>query len=767
MNQLGKRIGILACVFMAFGLGACGGGNTETAKEDTNEYTYVASYPTVEEEIKNGNAFFLENGELFTYSYDQVEGTADFVQVVKKIKLEGDALSVGEKMTLKTGEDGANVQSFSFDNEGNIHGIVAKYPDSENVTDWDAYERSVQYFHCIFDATGEVASQKEFTATMQQMENSWIDCLFTNGEGNSVAFSGDSLMFFNKEGNFDGTGKMDGWASSYCKGSDGKIYVSYYSDSARGYVIGSVDFTSKSVVPTKISANGVQCMSAAGEGKLLLNVVDSFSLADIETGEKELLFNPIDCDLVAEQISNCAMLSDGSILIGTNDWNTGMMDYVVVRKLNAEEIISKKEIVVASVYTDSAINNFAVQFNKQSDTTKIVVKNYISNDAEWTENTYSDALTNLKNDLLSGKAGIDILALSTVDELSLDGKEELVFEDLKKYLGNSSELSLGDYFDAVIQNATVGDTLVYLPRTFYLNTLICKSKFVDGKSGWTMEDIAALAKQYPNSSILGKGMSKQYALYTFMTLYSDDFMDTENHTCNFTSDSFKQMLELCAAYPDDYDYDKMGSTAEALQNDQVLVYDGYINNWQDIQLNRAYFGQEEAAFIGYPNSMGVNGTVMQTSSGFAILQSSQEKDAAWEFVEFVSSRPYDRWNDYSFPARKSEYEKAKEEYLKQDYQLDENGDFLLDENGEKIPSGGSSSISDGTWTYEFHPVTEEEAAFADSLIEQSLPYQYTVSQEILSIITEEAAPFFQGTKTVDEVSQIIQSRIDIFLKENM
>jgi len=40
------------------------------------------------------------------------------------------------------------------------------------------------------------------------------------------------------------------------------------------------------------------------------------------------------------------------------------------------------------------------------------------------------------------------------------------------------------------------------------------------------------------------------------------------------------------------------------------------------------------------------------------------------------------------------------------------------------------------------------------------------SEEIYSIISEEAAPYFAGQKSAGEVAKMIQSRIQIYVSEN-
>ena len=43
---------------------------------------------------------------------------------------------------------------------------------------------------------------------------------------------------------------------------------------------------------------------------------------------------------------------------------------------------------------------------------------------------------------------------------------------------------------------------------------------------------------------------------------------------------------------------------------------------------------------------------------------------------------------------------------------------------------------------------------------------FSNSQELINIITEEAAPYFAGQKNVNEVADIIQNRVQIYVNEN-
>ncbi len=78
---------------------------------------------------------------------------------------------------------------------------------------------------------------------------------------------------------------------------------------------------------------------------------------------------------------------------------------------------------------------------------------------------------------------------------------------------------------------------------------------------------------------------------------------------------------------------------------------------------------------------------------------------------------------------------------------------------------GSIFYSDG-WSYDFHAVTGEEIDAILNLIPEATPYFNVENSEVLNIINEEAASYYSGQKEVEDVTDIIQNRIQIYVNEN-
>ena len=99
-----------------------------------------------------------------------------------------------------------------------------------------------------------------------------------------------------------------------------------------------------------------------------------------------------------------------------------------------------------------------------------------------------------------------------------------------------------------------------------------------------------------------------------------------------------------------------------------------------------------------------------------------------------------------------------------EYQKDADGNYVLDENGEKIQvSRGGVGFGDGS-TYEIYALTQEQA---DKLLEVINTTDKVMDQNdaIFSIVQEEAAAFFAGQKSAEDVARLVQSKANLYVNE--
>ena len=139
-----------------------------------------------------------------------------------------------------------------------------------------------------------------------------------------------------------------------------------------------------------------------------------------------------------------------------------------------------------------------------------------------------------------------------------------------------------------------------------------------------------------------------------------------------------------------------------------------------------------------------------------MTSSCKSKDAAWQFMRILLTEDYQDNLSWGYPISQKAFDKKLAEAMKQEY--------TTDENGKQIPvSHGGMSMGDGLQV-EFYAITQEEADQIKALI-NSVDHTVVNDQSLTHIITEESAFFFSGEKTADQVADIIQSRMTIYVNE--
>ena len=238
-------------------------------------------------------------------------------------------------------------------------------------------------------------------------------------------------------------------------------------------------------------------------------------------------------------------------------------------------------------------------------------------------------------------------------------------------------------------------------------------------------------------------------------------MDWETGECSFNNEEFIRILELAKSIPADYDYQaEREGTLSRINNNRLYLIEAYINDVQSFQMYRKLMG-EKVAFIGYPNKER-QGNYVRPSGGFVGISSkSKNKEGAWEFLQMLLTQEYqDSLNNQmylGFPIRVSSTEKLLEEAMKQEYTTDENGNQV--------------EVEKCQWQFDdfdvtIYAATQEETDELMTLLQSANFLQTNVYSEMSDIITEEAEPFFKGQKTAEEVANIIQNRIQVYMNEN-
>lgn len=775
MKKFGTKLTALALAGAAvLSMTACGAKNdavkdnaAQGNAQETKEWVYVPEYVTLEDEEASLYEAKISGGALYYPVYSYNEETQQSSQQIKKMPLAGGTvetlpfeLSDGGE-TADGGYSGKSLNGFEVQEDGSIAILLQCYENNANGDDRSWTELTK------YDAAGTLVFDKDMREVMgDDAENFYISSMIADAEGRLYLIGDSQIWLFGADGTDAGVidlSSIGGWVSSTGLGKDGNVYVSYYSSSGNGVVLCAVDFDKK-VLGTAYSnfpGSNTDRLCAAQDKDFFAQNGTTVYEYDLATQTAEPLFDWLDCDINGSFVRQLGVLDDGRLYAVIQDWSTEENAIALLTKTPGSEVPQKQQIVMGSLYGNSDLQAAAVKFNRSSDTYHVSIKTYLDVN-NWTENSLNDAIAGLNNDLASGRK-LDLIDLTAVNIQQLAAKG--VFEDLGGWLDKSAAFNRDDFLDNILEAYTIDGKLVCIPASVQLQTVVGRASQVGTKMGWTMKDMIAFADQYPEAAIFD-GLSQDNMLQYCMMYNESEFINWEDGTCSFDNQDFRDILEFVNRFPEDYEWSEDdASEPTKIQKGEVLLSNAYLYNFDEIQLYYAMFG-EDITCIGFPNSDGSAGCALQMSTALGINAASEVKEAAWSFLESYLTACWDSEHSWGFPTNAKKLQELAEKAVKVDYLLDENGNVVCDENGEVITLGGGSGIGyqDG-WSYDYRQPTQEEVDLVLELLKAAKPISYGNSN-VLNIIQEEAAAFFKGQKSVDEVATVIQSRVKIYVSEN-
>lgn len=742
---------------MVFALAACGSEPEGTTEK--KEWAWVPEFVTIDEENFSYYDVQLVGDGLSYLSYDYDEAAEKATQSMCRYSLADGTVT---KTPLSYEAEGNwNLNRVIYGADGSMYGVSTVYNED--------YTESQNYL-CKFDAQGNQVLAEDIS---EQMGDGYVDSLALDGEGRIYVSSDAKVLLFDQEGRSQGAVSLDaggnGWIRSMGTGRDGKVYVCYYNND--GYELADIDFEGKKTGGTyqNFPSGNSNSLVPGIEKDFLVQDGSRMLEYDLKSQTATELFTWLDSDINGNYVQNFGVLEDGRILAVVMDWDTNDNGIALLTKKKASEVPQKETILIGTLYDSSDIQSEAVKFNKSSDKYHISIRSYLDFNS-WNGDDYeaymADGINRMNNDITSSNCP-DILDLGSLNIKQLAAKG--VFEDLNSYLDKSEKLDRSDFMENILEAYTIGGTLVCIPYSFQMQTVVGKASEVGSEMGWNVEELIAYADANPDAQLFDN-VTKQQIMTYLMVYNADSFVDWTTGECRFDTDEFKNILNFVNRFPDEVNWEEGDlSTPNRIQRGEVLLYEANIYDFDQIQVCNEIF-QGDAAYIGYPTMDGSNGCMLAASQTYAITSKAKQKEGAWEFLEgfLAKEENPDRGHSYfGFPTMKSKLNAMAEEAVKVEYFTDENGEVMLDENGEAIVmgAGGGFSYSDG-WSYDYRIPTQEEVDLTMSLMEAARPVTYSQGDEVLNIINEEAAGFFTGQKSVDEVASVIQSRIKIYVGEN-
>ena len=709
-----------------------------TFDENGNIYAVYYIYHWTDYEDEDGEMHTFEDGEGETTEGENPEGEGD--AEAEPDTAGADEASLEESVEETNGEDTAEDET-----DTNNDGMMAQAENDEVYLVKYDFDGNQIY---KVDLVPEFGDEDNYVST---------NSLIVTDDGEAI-LSLDAGIFKYDEGtssfktllDMSTTGEFTYY--SLYKGFGGKLYTSYYGDN--GMCLCTFDPEKGTIGdPTSLVSGYVDASFFGGSGyDLYMSKSDGIYGLDFakETSTKILDF--IDSDLeVTSSINLVAAISDTEFvaLLPDADYN-----YYIARltKVPADQVKDKKIITLGGYYIDYDIRKQAFEFNKNSDEFKIKFVDYSSYDED--SSSYGEGIEKMNMDIVSGNVP-DIMILSDSMPVSSYINKGL-FADLSSYFNNDSELSNVEFLSNIMDALRTGDKLYQIVPSFYVGTLAMKTRFTDGKDVLSIKDCKDLMNNMGVNAASAFGIMPRESFLMQGLYYSgDNYIDWANKQCHFDSESFIEFLEFAKEFPESYPDSVWDDYKDTLYLDNEALFN--ISNLSGFRsysyLRDVQFG-EDISFVGYPNDLGINNSVIMPYARLAISSQSQYKDAAWQFIKVFLSEEYQDQVEYCFPIRKSSFEKLGEEATHKMYYMD--GD-------EKVEYDDTYYIGGQEVTAQ--PLSKEDVVTISNFV-KSLSLISDSNDSVNNIIFEEASAFFSGQKSAKEVADIIQSRLSIYVNEN-
>ncbi|MCM1064443.1 MAG: extracellular solute-binding protein [Eubacterium sp.] len=682
------------------------------------------------------------------------------IPILKQYSLTEDKV-LRERNMISELEDGSRRQILEYDvlGDGSMYTVESVYSGSFRMT-----------FLCSYDPGWNLGWEQDITAVMDGAgQQGQIDRITSDAEGRIYLVSGESICLLDAEGTYQGTVALGN--ARVCgagTGRDGKAYICYREQQSMDqpeYRLAEVDFEEKELGVVYRNFPGEGAFAAGRENDFLVSGPDGLYGYDLAAQSAEELLEWAGCGMNGNDVEAVSAGRDGGLMAFCQDFSLQESSLVRLKRVETATLPEKVQVVIGCLGDSYELQSSVAAFNRQSDSCYVSVVNYARKE-DGTEIEPQDAVDALSLALSTGIDCPDILALDHMAAYQMDIgaiAENGAFADLAPFLEKSSLLEREDYLENALECYRYQGQLVGIPCEIVLRTIVGKVSELGQEPGWTLEEMTAYAAAHPDQRLFN-GALREDILYDCLAFNLEGFIDRETGLCRFDSEDFRELLAFAAAFPAEYDLSgDERTTQKMIQEGDVLLYETAVNDFYGIQEHPVMFG-EPVAYIGYPAADGI-GCIAECSGALALSARSKEQEAAWGFVEFYLENSVDnRWRS-GFSTRKSFLEQQMKEAVTVSYYLDEEGNPLLDADGNPVPQ----SLGGVRWSFEedeitFRTATEEEVDCVRELIGFARPVPASDGR-ILDMVREEAEPYFQGQKSVEEVSDIIQSRMQIYLDE--
>lgn len=387
-------------------------------------------------------------------------------------------------------------------------------------------------------------------------------------------------------------------------------------------------------------------------------------------------------------------------------------------KINPEEM-GKIPLVFRVGFANTGLKMLVARFNQENQEYHVFLQDGYTQDG-FVERNDMEIATGKGPDLFSEDAVSDMYVLAAKGAL----------ENLEPYLTEDG-IDREDYIPETFQSLGREEGIYYAGYEIEVATMYIKEEL----AGSSLEALLKSMEDYEGQAVFNSLYNyTPNKLLGYFFQMSEDFygmVDWEEKTCDFSGDLWERILQVVNRY---------GVTDSNWQWEEIAARVG-CGRLHMFAADDAAAMQENMVMTGYPAEDGM--THLLYVYGISINTASEHKEGAWQFIRFVLEAENQKLVEQD--SRLPVHEKTLQEYV---------------EREAAEPNGFMSFADPSEEVY----VSEDQLDRFWECLDNAKPASQR-TEAVLAIIREEAALYFTGDKTIEEVSDVIENRVRLYLAE--
>ena len=382
-------------------------------------------------------------------------------------------------------------------------------------------------------------------------------------------------------------------------------------------------------------------------------------------------------------------------------------------------------------------------YNENHSDVKIEIVNYLDDYLDLDE-----AINQIKIEINAGK-GPDMIDFGR--QYSPIDASCGMLADLYLLMQNDESFDKRDFYNNILEAFEVGDSLYVLVPSYRIDSFATTNNELAGLERMNIQQLVDAYNMLDEECILFPGETKKTVFGMLCYGSLENYIDWDAGTCNFDSESFKEILQFANQFPlhlnisDDYSVKKIFTEGRA------LLYPASIDNVYGTTSIKMLYG-ETPTYIGYPFDSGCGSMAAIHNIAIGISSTSKNKEEAWGFIKSLLDSEFQDNIENGLPLRVNSLEKELEDAMRTEY----------DANGEKVVK--EVLRFEGEEPVNIYEISAEDAETLKFII-SNIEFNATVDYNLYNIILEEADYLFHDDRNVGDVARVIQNRASVYISE--